>query len=288
MSILKFMRNSFLGTAAVLALAVGASAACIVDADGGSGFDWPWSNDAYRYTEDFHKVIPLPADGSFSLRNTNGKLQISTWDRPEVEIKAVKSARNSESDLDLVRIEIETGLKSVAVDTVYERRLNLRVNVNYEVRVPEGVRLDNVQLTNGDIVLTGRFSDVEASTTNGGIRLENASGRISLGTTNGGIKAHDVRGPLQARTTNGSITLECREIADDVNASTTNGSITLRVPRPPDADVSLRTTNGSIKLDHPLTIQGTVSSKRRMQGQMGKGGPEISLKTTNGSITFAR
>lgn len=288
MSLVKFVRKSLLGTAVVLALAAGASAACVIGDDGGSGFDWPWSKDTYRHKEDFHKIIPLGPDGSFSLRNTNGKLQISTWNRPEVEIRAVKSARDSQDDLDLVRIEIETGLNSVSVDTVYERRRNLRVNVTYDVRVPEGVRLDAIQLTNGDIALTGRFSDVEASTTNGGIRLENASGRISLGTTNGGIKAQDVQGPLQARTTNGSITLEFPDIADDVSASTTNGSITLRVPNAPDADVSLRTTNGSIKLDHPMTIQGTVSSRRQMQGQMGKGGLEITLKTTNGSITFAR
>lgn len=286
MSISKFLRGSTLVAAVVLATAVGASAACVIDAGEGSwGIDFR-SKD--RYTEDFHKVLPLAADGSFSLRNTNGKIKISTWDRPEVEIKAVKSARARESDLDLVKIEIDTGRNSVSVDTVYERRRNLRVNVNYEVRVPEGVRLDAVRLTNGDIALTGRFSDVEAWTTNGGVRLEKASGRISLGTTNGGIRASGVHGPLRARTTNGSINLEFREITDDVDASTTNGSITLRTPNAPDADVKIRATNGRIKLDHPMTVQGTVSSRRQMQGRMGRGGPEISLRTTNGSITFAR
>jgi hypothetical protein len=278
------IRLSLLLAGTGLALAAGLNAGCVFDLDG----DWFEGFGGREYTQDFQKTLPLPSDGRFSLKNTNGFVHVSTWDRSEVEVKAKKIARRRESDLDRVKIEVEGLADAVRVDTVYERHLNIRVSVNYEVKVPAGCRLELVRSTNGDLELAGRFGEVKAGTTNGDIRLESAGGMADLSTTNGTIRAFDVRGAVTADTTNGDVVLEVGEFSGQVRADTTNGSIRLRLVGEPNARLVARTTNGSIRTDIPVTIEGGTNSRRRLEGTLGKGGPTISLETTNGSITISR
>jgi hypothetical protein len=247
-----------------------------------------FQDSTYRYKEDFVKTYPLDADGTFSLQNTNGIVRVTTWSKPGVEIKAVKSA-SRESDLERLEIKISADPRSVSVETIYPRRPLLRAKVTYEISVPEGVRLDRVRTTNGNIELTGRYSDVRAGTTNGDIRCDSVVGALDLSTTNGSIKAQDVVGRVKVGTTNGGVTLGLRDIKDTIEAGTTNGSITLRVQGDLNADLTARTTNGRVNTDFPITILGTVGgSRHRVEGRIGGGGPEISLHTTNGSIHITK
>ncbi|MDP2913860.1 MAG: DUF4097 family beta strand repeat-containing protein [Candidatus Aminicenantes bacterium] len=245
---------------------------------------------AAEYQEKFEKALPLTANGSFSLKNTNGDVLISTWTRNEVEIKAVKTAKRDKEDLNRVKIEVSAAGDSVTVDTIYEKTFlrNIRVDVQYEVKVPEGVQLEKVRSTNGDVVLTGRFSDADAGTTNGDVKLESASGKCLAHTTNGDIRAVNFKGPMEASTTNGSIHLEVQTLEAGISGHTTNGSITVKMGGELNANFRAHTTNGRIRTDFPITISGTVSSRRTLEGTLGKGGPEIDLRTTNGSITLTR
>ena len=240
--------------------------------------------------EKFEKTLPLTANGSFSLKNTNGDVLISTWTRSDVEIKAVKTAKRNKEDLNRVKIEVTAAGDSVTVDTIYEKNFlrNIRVDVQYEVKVPEGVRLQKVRSTNGDVVLTGRFSDADAGTTNGDVKLESASGKCLAHTTNGDIRAVNFKGPIEASTTNGNIHLEVQTLEAGIMGHTTNGSITVKMAGELNANFRAHTTNGRIRTDFPITITGTVNSRRTLDGTLGKGGPEIDLRTTNGSITLSR
>jgi DUF4097 and DUF4098 domain-containing protein YvlB len=244
-------------------------------------------DEAYRYKEQFSKTLPLAADGSFSLSNTNGIVRVTTWSQPEVEIKAEKSA-SRESDLERLEIRISSDPRSVSIETIYPRRPMLRAKVTYDVHVPEGVKLERIRTTNGNIELSGRYADVRAGTTNGDVRLDSVQGSLELSTTNGSIKAQDVLGRVKAGTTNGGITLGLRDIKEEIEAGTTNGSITLRVEGDLNADLTARTTNGRVNTDFPITVQGTIGSRHRLEGRIGSGGPAISLHTTNGSIHITK
>src|ERR1700722_20813441 len=43
-------------------------------------------------TEEFHQTYALTAQGRVELDNINGPVHISTWDRDEVKVDAIKSA----------------------------------------------------------------------------------------------------------------------------------------------------------------------------------------------------
>ncbi len=240
--------------------------------------------------EEFHKVLSLKAGGSFSLKNVNGSITITTWKKDKVEINAKKTTRDDPEKLKEVRIEIKSTSDSVSVDTIYPRRRNIRVKVEYEVKVPEGINLEKVRSVNGSVTIVGPLGDVHASTTNGKIKLDRASGTVSLSNTNGNIEAKHIRGELDAHTTNGSIKLEMFSFEDGVKAKTVNGGITLKFDAVEkiDADLELRTVNGKIYLDFPVTFQNLQKTRRRLEGRIGKGGPQLSLRTVNGSIRITR
>ena len=111
-------------------------------------------------------------------------------------------------------------------------------------------------------------ADILARTINGSIRLSTSQG-------------------ASATTVNGSITASFGETSWDgeVAFETVNGSIRLEVPAQINANLDIRTSNGRITTaDLPITT--TRSSRRRVEGTLGEGGPDLRLKTVNGSITL--
>jgi len=243
------------------------------------------------YREDFSKTLPLKAGERFSLENVNGGVAVSTWKEDKVEIKAVKVARNDEKDLKDVEIRVEQSAGHVSVKAIWPKfRLHFNVNVDFEIKVPEGVILDEVETVNGGIEVTGRYGRAVAGTTNGSVTVEDASGELKASTTNGGIQVSRFEGKLQAETTNGNIRLERLTFKDGISAETTNGSITLAIASPETLNANLlaRTTNGHITVDFPVTLKNLTQSKHRVEAKIGQGGPEISLETTNGSIKITK
>jgi len=243
------------------------------------------------YREDFSKTLPLKAGERFSLDNVNGDVIVSTWKEDKVEIKAVKVARDDEKDLKDVEIRVEQSAGHVSVKAIWPKfRRRFNVNVDFDIKVPEGVILDEVETVNGGVEVTGRYGRAEVGTTNGSIGVENASGDFSVSTTNGGIQVDRFEGRLDAETTNGNIRLEELKFKDGISAETTNGSITLAIASPENLNANLlaRTTNGHITVDFPVTLKNLSQSKHRVEAQIGQGGPEISLDTTNGSIKITK
>jgi DUF4097 and DUF4098 domain-containing protein YvlB len=243
------------------------------------------------YREDFSKTLPLKAGERFSLDNVNGAVTVSTWKEDKVEIKAVKVARNDEKDLKDVEIRVEQSAGHVSVKAIWPKfHLHFNVNVDFEIKVPEGVILDEVETVNGEVEVTGRFGRAAVGTTNGSVSVEDASGELKAYTTNGGIQISRFEGKLDAETTNGNIRLEGLTFKDGIAAETTNGSITLGIDSPETLNANLlaRTTNGHITVDFPVTLKNLTPSKHRVEAKIGQGGPEISLETTNGSIKITK
>ena len=243
-----------------------------------------------QHQEEFAKTLPLSSEGSFKLSNVNGAVTISTWKEAKVEIKALKKTKKSADNLAKVKIEVRDSADAVSVETVYPRHDNTGVSVDYTILVPEGVRLEDVSSVNGGLRLTGPFSSAAASTTNGDVHVQDASGGLQVETTNGGIEAVNIAGPVDAETTNGGITLDLGGLKENVRAQTTNGGITLKLGAGAEINAYLEaeTTNGGIQIDVPVTLQSLEKSKRHLRGQIGTGGPRLSLETVNGSIRLTK
>jgi DUF4097 and DUF4098 domain-containing protein YvlB len=239
------------------------------------------------YREEFSKSVPLKAGETFVLANVNGKVSVSTWRESRVEIKAVKIARDAARDLKDVEIRVAESAGRVEVKAVWPKnRHDVHVSVNFEVRVPEDVNLKRVETVNGDVKVSGSFGAAVLGSTNGSVTAEGVRGALDAETTNGGIRVVGLEGRLAAETTNGSIRIEKLTFRDGVRAETTNGSIHLAFGSagPVNATLRAETTNGHVSVDLPVTLKNLRRSRRMIEAQVGQGGPEIALCTTNGSI----
>jgi hypothetical protein len=218
-------------------------------------------------SKEFNQTYPLQPGGSFELQNVNGTVDVQGWDRDTIEIHAVKTAKNRESDLELVSIDVDAKPGVVSVATRYPQNEGVEVSVEYTVHVPHCAHVEHVGTVNGTL----RVSGIE--------RVED------LHTVNGSIEVYEGGGSVHAHTTNGNVHLELLHVEDKNGAiaETTNGSLLLAVPADTHADLEARCLNGNFSSELPVAFESTLNP-REMHGKLGRGGAPIRLHTVNGGI----
>jgi DUF4097 and DUF4098 domain-containing protein YvlB len=219
-------------------------------------------------TQDFHRTVPLPANGRISLSNINGGVEITGWDRNEVQIDAVKTASDQQR-LDEARIEVETSSNSLEIRTHYPEHhiQNNAASVHYALHVPQNAHLDRIDLVNGSLNVQKVTGEIDANLVNGKLRASDLAGEADLATVNGTIDA-DYASLNNVR---------------DIKLKSVNGTINLTLPQSPNAQVSASVVNGSITTDFPLTVKGHLVGKS-LNGTLGSGGLQIQLSNVNGGI----
>lgn len=241
-----------------------------------------------KIEEKFEKEIDFIDHGSIILENTNGKIQVNTWEKSAVRIVAhqtvrARTYRAAEAFLKEVKINIRQFSNEIRISSDYPRQESFSgffslftgsghafVSIAFELTVPQNSKL-------------------ELETTNGAIEINNINEKISAKSTNGSLKFNDIQGNLDAGTTNGSIEASFSAIGADceIEMHTTNGRIEITLPDSTSAELSARTTNGKISTDFPVQVQGGFAGNK-IEGTIAGGDGRINLHTTNGSISIRK
>jgi DUF4097 and DUF4098 domain-containing protein YvlB len=221
----------------------------------------------FAISKEFNQTYPLQPGGSFELQNVNGPVDVQGWDRDTIEVRAVKTAKHKESDLELVSIDVNAKPNAISIATRYPQNEGVEVAVEYTVHVPHSAHVEHLGTVNGTL----RIAGVEAVD--------------DLRTVNGNIEVYDGGGSVHAHTTNGNVHLELLHLQDKngATAETTNGSVLVALPADAHADLEARCLNGNFSSELPLAIEST-QRPREMHGTLGKGGVPIRLHTVNGAI----
>jgi DUF4097 and DUF4098 domain-containing protein YvlB len=219
-------------------------------------------------TQEFHKTVPLSANGTVSVNNVNGNVEITGWERNEVQIDAVKSAGDQQR-LDNLKIEVNASGNSVDIETKFPEHMfnNNPGSVHYTLHVPQNARIDKINLVNGSLM------------------AQKLTGEFNANLVNGKVQASDLRGEADLATVNGTIEATYNSLKDvrEIKLKSVNGTVNLTLPPSPNADVDASVVNGSITTDFPLTVKGHFVGKS-MSGTLGSGGVHIELNNVNGSI----
>ena len=162
------------------------------------------------------------------------------------------------------------------------------VQVRFTVRVPRGVRL-GAGTVNGSMTVRDVTSDVRASSVNGGVQVGNVGGEVKATTVNGNVDVTTRSGPVNASTVNGNIRARMATLGSsgDMKFNTVNGNVVVETPASTNADVSMNTMHGTLSSDFPVQISGKFGP-RRAEGRIGNGGPDLTMRTLNGSIELRR
>ncbi len=225
-----------------------------------------------KASDQWTRTYTLAVGGEVEVANDNGAIEVVEG-AGDLEIRAERTVKGSsdEAARDLLKkIEMSEHVTPtrVRVEAKLPRGggLTRGLTVNYQVRVPAGVRV-RVEAVNGSIKATG------------------LSGRLDAETTNGSIKAHELSGPVKAATVNGALEVGVKAVpADGVELTTVNGGVDLSLPASVKADIDASCTNGRVSIGEGLNLQTTEDSARRVEGRLNGGGPRVRLETTNGRI----
>ena len=157
-----------------------------------------------------------------------------------------------------------------------DRYYGYHVDFDFEIQVPSDTELV-LKGFNQEIEVKKTAGDFDIHGFNGGIDMEDVSGAGSVQTFNGKVKVGFSKNP-----------------AREMHFKTFNGSVDVYFQPSLDADLRFKTFHGGIYTDFEVNALSSGesqngkfvyrSSHRMTAGRTGKGGPELSFDTFNGSI----
>ena len=235
--------------------------------------------------DNFHWHGDLRPGQTLEVINTNGEIDASGASGGEARAESIRRGSDDDRELFVEVVEYSDGVTICAVQAREMKPGRCHrggvssesfggwnwhhARVNFDVQVLRGVRF-HAMTTNGNVVGRGLNSVVEASITNGNVAVSTSEWG-SARTTNGGVH----------------VSMGSAKWDGELEVKTTNGSVDVTLPASAAFKVHAATTNGKIHTDFPITVQGSLSSKN-LSGEVGGGGRELRVVTTNGTIKLTK
>jgi len=220
------------------------------------------------------RELSLPSIGRLNIdASPNGGITVKGWSRGDVLVRARVEGQgeNEGAAANMVsRVTIDGSGGQVRA-TGPEGGNDNWWSVSYEIFVPQ-------------------LSDLTLKSHNGGLNVSDVRGQIQFDALNGGVKLKRVGGEVKGGTVNGGIDVELAGNASDlrqVDLKTTNGGVTIAMPSQSGARIQAETGMGRIQSDFPMPLSADARS-RKMDFNIGAGGPPIHITTGNGGIHLKR
>jgi DUF4097 and DUF4098 domain-containing protein YvlB len=241
------------------------------------------------------------------LRNAEGRIQVKSWQRSEVEILADHASDRIEVDATQNgnRIEVRTHALEPGVSAV-------ELQANYEIHVPEETELE-IKNDSGSVTVERIYSDITIDTVLSTVELTNVSGVLTVHTVGGSFTCSRCVGRIDFSSTSGAARF-LQSTSQFVRAQTLSGDLFYDGGFRPNGNYLLKTTTGridvlisdkdSVKLS-ARSVQGTVENQINLKpeahpllhfggvgsslvGTTGKGLARVELTSFSGKIRIRK
>ena len=201
----------------------------------------------------------------------NGGATVKGWLRGDTLVRArVEASADTEAAAAALASQVSIDTSGGQVHAIGPESVNNSGwSVSYEIFVPQ----------NTDLTLKAH---------NGGITISDVRGQIRFDGNNGGVHLTRVAGDVSGATVNGGIQVELTGSIWDgrqLEVSTRNGGVTVAMPSYYSAHVQAETQNGGVHSDFPVMLESNARP-RKLDFNVGAGGPLIHISTTNGGVTL--
>jgi DUF4097 and DUF4098 domain-containing protein YvlB len=234
---------------------------------------------AFDEKETFEQSYPFSREGTVKISNINGSITLKAWDKDQIQLSVVKSAKTKEGLADL-EVKIDADQNHFEIEARYERgqwlgskdEIGSNSRIDMTLSVPKNAILDEIGTVNGRIDLSG-FSN-----------------RTKVSAVNGEVTARDLRGSAELSTVNGVVTAEFEVLnsGDHISLNTVNGEANLIIPSDADAAIRANSLNGKITNDFGLPVSKGQFVGREMEGRLGNGSAQLKLDSVNGDLSLMR
>lgn len=269
--------------------------------------------------QNLQRKAAVPADAAIEIGNVSGRVEVTAWDRNEVDLDATLTGDEDKLEFDAdgrhLRIKVTRpdkmlrGPKEATLILRVPQGASLRaevVSAELEVRGLRGEqRLNSVS---GDVRTEAFTAPVALRTISGDGTIAGTGGKaeVSVSSVSGTLEVTNVQGSAEAETVSGEVTLRLDAVdrlkvgtvsgefdgsvellpGARVEIESVSGEIDLRLKPPVNADFELETFSGDIEAC--FGPQSRAKSKygpgRELSFTQGTGGALVQIETMSGEI----
>jgi DUF4097 and DUF4098 domain-containing protein YvlB len=233
---------------------------------------------AYTADRDFEKRVQADPNGSVEISNVAGSVNVTGWDRSEVEVIG-------HLDEDVERVDVTTVGTRTTIKVVLPRMSSSDSDAVLDVHVPKSSEI-NVSGVSANLKTSAMLGSQSLKTVSGDIRAELSGPMFQAKTVSGEMK---LRGSgkvsnMRVETVSGDVLLE--RGAGDIEATTVSGA--LRLDLDPASSVRMRSTSGDLTFQGSLAPAATLDAET-ISGELnlragGKSGFEYEAMSFSGDI----
>lgn len=247
-----------------------------------------------RYIDTVEKRFTVTGTPTVKLGTFDGSLDVRTWERQEVLVVIEKHAADKQS-ADRMVVDASQDGDLVTVDVREQRDGGFRLTMGsfgtrITVTLPVQARLE-ANTGDGRVSVRDLAGDVTVHTGDGSISLEHVSGAVNAVSGDGSIEIDGSMSSLTAKSGDGRVRVHASGTGPrgDWDVATGDGSVVLEVPDGFGAELDAATGDGRVKVDG-VSFSGDRDDddRSRRRGRLGNGGPRLSIRTGDGSITVRR
>ncbi len=262
----------------------------------------------------------LDARGEIEIENLKGRIEVRTWDRPEVAIRGTLGdgveRLHIEGDGQSLEVRVEyprnsrrTGPTTLLLTVPSLASLDIEsVSADVDVAGSAGARLD-IESVSGAVKAVGAPGEADIESVSGDLQLNLNSRSVSLESVSGGIALRGkVSGEIAVETVSGDIDVDSRgQALRRVDSSSVSGNADIRTGLADGGRLRAESVSGDIRVVAPKALSArvrgesfsgtlaapgaTINRSRHGPGSdfqqtYGGGSAEITFETFSGDATL--
>jgi len=223
-----------------------------------------------------NETRPLDARGKIEISNVKGRIQVRTWDKPQVRIGGTLG-RGVE------KLEIEGDASELEVKVRYPHNTNDRNSepTDLVLDVPTLASLDidgvsaaidvtgtagrtlEINSVSGEVTVAGAPASADIESVSGNLRLTLNSANVDVQTVSGNVTLRGrITGEIESETVSGSVGIDSRnERVKRLSSNSVSGDATLQVGLADGGKITAESVSGSITVIAPKSLSATVSGE---------------------------
>ena len=218
--------------------------------------------------EEINQSMDAAADGTVSISNIAGSVEVQGWSRNQVEVSGELGDDVEElifkRDGDEIQIKVKSRRRNshdVDSDLVVKVpvRSSLEVHtVSADIDITEVTGEQSIESVSGDIATEAQTSDLDINSVSGDLEIagDNKSMRSRLSSVSGDIDTENLAGEIGAESVSGDLVV-ADGVFDRVMLGTVNGDIVFHARLLDDGRLDVETVNGDVNIE----FAGDVSAR---------------------------
>lgn len=213
------------------------------------------ANAVGELTKTIKRDFDITADGSTSISNKHGKVEIKTWNQNKVKIEVfvqveARSQDDAQRALDAIDVDFSNSSNSVSASTVFDSKMNKLRNGNNRTKL----KIDY-------IVHLPATNNLELQHRHGNAMIDDLAGNVKIGLQHGSFRAGKLgtQAKIHMAHSNGSFT-----DTGDLTANVSHGKLLARSVG--DVDIDIR--HATFELENGGTVTSSSGHSHVVLGEI--------------------